>query len=86
MGNRLIELLSGKSLDTVADVECVVDYLLANGCILPPCKCGDIVYAKYSGTNEIEYYVIDKVSHLGSNYFSLDLLLYHFQTHCYQSV
>ena len=43
MRNRLIELLSGKSLDTVADVECVVDHLLANGVIVPPCKVGDKV-------------------------------------------
>lgn len=37
MRDRLIELLSGKSLDTVADVECVVDHLLANGVIVTPC-------------------------------------------------
>jgi hypothetical protein len=28
---RLIELLSGKSIDTIPDVEYVADYLLANG-------------------------------------------------------
>lgn len=63
---------------TVNDLHCLefankfADYLLANGVIAPPCKVGDIVYAKYSGTNEIEYYVIDKVSHLGSNYFEFE--------------
>ena len=36
MRNRLIGLLSGKSLDTVADVECVVDHLLANGVFILP--------------------------------------------------
>lgn len=40
--------------------------------ILPPCKVGDIVYAKYSGTNEIEYYVVDEVTHLGSDYFRFE--------------
>lgn len=30
MRKRLIELLSGKSIDTYADVEYVADYLLAN--------------------------------------------------------
>ena len=40
--------------------------------IIPPCKVGDIVYAKYSGTNEIEYYVIDEVTHLGSDYFQFE--------------
>lgn len=33
---------------------------------------GDIVYAKYSGTNEIEYYVVDKVAHIGSEYFEFE--------------
>lgn len=37
-----------------------------------PCKVGEFVYTKFSGTNEIECYVIDKVSHNGSNYFSFD--------------
>lgn len=44
--DRLIELLSGKSIDTVADVEYVADHLLANGVIVPPCKVGDVVYIK----------------------------------------
>ena len=41
---KLIELLSGKSIDTPADVEYVADYLIANGVIVPPCKVGDTVY------------------------------------------
>ena len=32
--DRLIELLSGKSIDTEADVEYVADYLLANSVIV----------------------------------------------------
>lgn len=27
------------------DNECLADYLLANGVIVPPCKVGDVVYA-----------------------------------------
>ena len=53
-------------------VERIADHLLSNGVIVPPCKVGDIVYAKFSATDEIEYYVIDKVSHNGSNYFSFE--------------
>lgn len=44
MRDKLIELLSGKSIDTVADVEYVADELIANGAILLPCKIGDIIY------------------------------------------
>lgn len=75
--DRLIEILQ----DTLHEWECdvsiktlteITDHLIANGVIVPPCNVGDIVYAKYSGTNEIEYYVIDKVSHLGSNYFEFE--------------
>lgn len=65
--DRLIELL-GDYLYS----EQIADHLLANGVIVPPCKVGDIVYAKYSGTNEIEYYVVDKVAHIGSNYFEFE--------------
>ena len=45
MRERLIELLSGKSIDTYADVKYVADYLLANGVIALPCKVGDTLYA-----------------------------------------
>ena len=48
MRDKLIELLDGKSIDTTADVEYVVDHLLANGVIVPPCKVGDTVYCIYS--------------------------------------
>lgn len=44
MRDRLIELLSGKSIDTDVDVEFVADYLLANGVIVLPCKVGDSCY------------------------------------------
>lgn len=42
--NRLIEFLSGKSIDTAEDVEVVVDHLIKNGVIVLPCKVGDTVY------------------------------------------
>ena len=44
MRERLIELLDGKSLDTIEDVEYVADILLENGVIVPPCKVGQTVY------------------------------------------
>ena len=44
MRKRLIELLSGKSLDTDIDVEYVADWLMLNGVIVPPCKVGDTVF------------------------------------------
>ena len=70
--DRLIELLSiavGDCNLTDPEIKIVADYLIANGVIVPPCKVGDIVYAKYSGTNEIEYYIVDEVIHLGSDNF-----------------
>ena len=47
MRDRLIELLSGKSLDTLADVEYVADFLLENGVTVPICDVGRKVYAIY---------------------------------------
>lgn len=41
---RLVELLTGKSIDQEEDVDYVADYLLKNGVIVPPCKVGDTVY------------------------------------------
>lgn len=41
---RLIELLSGKSIDTLPDIEYVADYLLENGISILPCKIGDTLY------------------------------------------
>jgi hypothetical protein len=35
---KLIELLCGKSIDTIADVEYVADCILADGWIRSPCK------------------------------------------------
>ena len=51
-------------------IDALADYLLANGVIVPPCKVGDIVYVKYSGA--IEYFVISKVIHNGSNSFDFE--------------
>ena len=47
MRERFIELLSGKSLDTIADVEYVVDFLIENGATIPICDIGTKVYAIY---------------------------------------
>ena len=44
MRDRLIALLSDKSIDTSDDVEFVADHLLANGVIVPPCKVGDEIW------------------------------------------
>ena len=41
---RLIELLSGKSLDTSEDVEHVAEYLLRSGVRVPPVVVGATVY------------------------------------------
>ena len=40
----LIELLSGKSLDTSEDVEHVAEYLLRSGVRVPPVQIGTTVY------------------------------------------
>ena len=69
--DRLIELIE-KWYENLEMFPYLADYLLANGVIVPPCKMGDIVHAKYSGTNEIEYYVVDKVSYLGSDCFEFE--------------
>lgn len=50
--DRLIELLSGKSIDTYADVEYVADYLIANGVIVPPCKVGQTIYYHFQFSNK----------------------------------
>ena len=44
---RLVKLLTGKSIATDADVDYVADYLLDNGVIVPPCKVGDKIYFIY---------------------------------------
>ena len=80
MRDRLSELI--RTSDILCDscgenapsycAEAIADHLIENGVIVPPCKVGDIVYSKYSGTNEIEYYIIDKVIHLGSDNFEFE--------------
>ena len=60
------------SLQTAIDI---VEAIIDEGVIMPPCKVGDIVYAKYSGTNEIEYYVVGEVIHLGSDNFKFKAYL-----------
>ena len=47
MKERLIELLSGKSLDTTADVEYVAEFLLENGVMVSSCNVGETVYCIY---------------------------------------
>ncbi len=44
MKEKLIELLTGKSIDTAADVEYVADFLLENGVVVMPCKVGTPVF------------------------------------------
>lgn len=48
MYDRLIELLTDSeafnNADGKADAKHIVDHLLANGVIVPPCKVGDVVY------------------------------------------
>ena len=43
---KLIELLTGKSIDTYADVDFVADYLIANE-VVPVVKCEKCVFSKY---------------------------------------
>lgn len=50
---RLIKLLEGKSIDTMADVEYVADYLLENGVIVPPVKVGQKVYYVIESLGEV---------------------------------
>lgn len=69
---RLIEILKVPIHPKrgVDPAKVVADYLLANGVICPPCKVGGMVYVKYSGA--IEYFVISKVIHNGSNSFDFE--------------
>ena len=46
MRDRLIELLSGKSIDTQPDVEYVADYLLENGVVLVDTNTVDFVASR----------------------------------------
>lgn len=55
MKERLIELLSGKSLDTTADVEYVAEFLLENGVEILPCKVGEKVYQLYTLSRQEMY-------------------------------
>ena len=65
MRDKLIKLLSGKSIDTIADVEYVVDELIANGTILLPCKVGDMLYKVVENSiveyrvHKIEFYITE---------------------------
>ena len=53
--DRLIELLKKADDSTWGQTyETYVDYLLANGVIVPPCKVGDDIYWIDSDTNEIK--------------------------------
>lgn len=60
MRDRLVELLSGKSIDTPVDVEYVADCILEDGWIRPPCKVGETIYS-ISINRDIEEYVVSGV-------------------------
>lgn len=60
MREKLIELLSGFSIDTAEAVEFVADYLIANGVIVLPCSYGKTVYA--IGNKKIVECEIDEIS------------------------
>ena len=70
MRDRLIELLSGKSIDTDVDVEYVADHLLTNGVLALPVKIGQTIYrmniyndAYREATVVAIYYAEDKKYH-----------------------
>ena len=78
--DRLIELVDKAKEEYANDItdhtetDYIVETLLNEGVILPPCKVGDIVYAKYSapyikqlGVDDVGYYVVDNVTHFGSD-------------------
>lgn len=52
---KLIELLDGLSIDTHDDVISVVDWLIANGVVVLPCKVGDTVYEVRNNTDACFY-------------------------------
>ena len=57
---RLIELLYGKSIDTMIDCEYVADCLFENGVVVPPCKVGDTVYCIFRNRETLEWYIGEK--------------------------
>ena len=63
---KLVELLTGYSIDTKTDVEYVVDHLIENGVIVLPCRIGDVVWDRNGESHKvisIEWYS-EKVMHL----------------------
>lgn len=62
MKERLIELLTGKSVDTDVDVEYVADFLLENGVIVPPCKVGDAIFIIVDNADEVSMDIVEKVT------------------------
>lgn len=62
---RLIELLSGKSIDTLPDIEFVADYMLENGVFVPLVNKNDTVYTILSNrvfgfkVIHINFYILD---------------------------
>jgi len=53
MRDRLIDLLCGHYMNTIAEAEDVADYLLENGVIVPPCKVGDELKGEI--VHQVEY-------------------------------
>lgn len=53
---KLIELVDGLSIETHDDVIGVVDWLLANGVVVLPCRCGECEYHDPDGDIGYCYY------------------------------
>ena len=50
LAKQYLEVRVQKKVTTVKeDLECLADYLLSNGVIVPPCKVGDKMFAIFEG-------------------------------------
>ena len=63
----------------------IADYLLANGCIVPPCKVGDIVYTlcgeRYFDNNGFEWERLSGKQHIEERQFSLGMMDENYNLH-----
>ena len=69
--DKLIELLTGKSTDTLADVEYVADHLIANNVIVLPCAIGSTVWIVSKNCTEPypAKFKLDDISAIGKRIF-----------------